>query len=66
MYPSNKSTALSIGMNIKDWHKTIQGRFSPIGVEDEVFQIFNEIRNKLNVYYKDIIKEEEFYHKIYK
>lgn len=61
MFPANKATALSIGMNIKDWDKTIKSRFSPIGVEDEVFEIFKLIRLKLKKYYPLIIKNEEDY-----
>ena len=52
-------------MNIKDWDKTIKSRFSPIGVEDEVFEIFKLIRTELQKYYPIIIKDEDIYKKIY-
>lgn len=65
-FPANKATTLSVGMNIKDWHKTITSRFSPIGVEKEVFDIFELIRNSLKKYYPDIIKDSQYYIDHYK
>ncbi len=66
LFSANKATALSVGMSIKDWHKTIIGRFSPVGVEQEVFEIINLIRNKLQKYYPLIIKDEKYYNDKYK
>lgn len=53
--PSCKATALAIGMNPKDWHRTIKSRFSPTWVETEVREVIEIIRERLSPYYTPLI-----------
>jgi len=61
--PSDKVTALLIGMDFVDWHRTFIGRFDVHGVETEVREICARMRAQLEDVDEDklILTEEEYY-----
>lgn len=58
----NKAVSFTITMSIKDWYKTIIGRLSHHGVENEMIEIVEEILSILQKEYPFFFKSKEEYY----
>lgn len=61
---ATKTSAFSISMNIKNWHKTLIGRLSKKGNETEVREVCEIIANKLHNLYPSVIQKPEEYYEL--
>lgn len=57
-----KAVSFTITMSLKDWHKTLIGRLSHHGVENEMLEIMEVIADKLKEEYPYLIKSKEEYY----
>jgi len=61
MFPASKAISMTVTMSLKNWHKTLIGRLSDKGVEEEVIRVMILIRNQLFEKYPLIIKGQREY-----
>lgn len=57
-----KATALTFTMSVKDFHKTLIGRLSHTGVEEEVRNVFESMCTILHDLYPLVIRDADWYY----
>ena len=62
MFPCSKAVSIIATMSLKDWHKTLIGRLSKNGVEQELQDIMIKVCNLLNEKYPLVIKTADEYY----
>lgn len=62
LFPCNKATSIIATMSVKNWHKTLIGRLSSVGVEQEVQEIMKRVCVLLKENYPLVIKSVDEYY----